>query len=503
MKTLIACVLVSVLAAQNFTLITSGEIATDTTNTNGASWIDFNNDGYIDLFLSNASAPFGMNSLYENDGKGGFRRIKEGELVNLQTNTFGNTWADYDNDGKIDAFIVNAFSKQGSLLYQNLGNGKFRRNEFFDIGQSSVNGFNAVWADYDNDGNVDIFITHPAGFVGKPQTSNFLFHNDGGGFFSSIISTPVTGPVAPFTNATWTDFDLDGDMDLFIGSGPANGTVSPDFIYKNMLKENGKVGFVRMTNEIFTKDSLDGQTWNWIDIDGDGDLDGYVTNWGGSLGGLPNNLYRNDNGTYVRVRDGAIVTDKAVSLPNVWADFDNDGDLDCYVGNAGGGKNRYYRNDGKGNFTSEENGHFVNQISNNWALTVGDYDNDGDLDLFVGTKTGYIGGKNLANLLYRNDLDNGNKWIIIRCEGKESNRSAIGTKLWISATINGKKSRLYREVGANATFLGQNDLRAHFGLGDAKQIDELEVIWPNGKKQSFKSVKVNKIYHLVEGDQLQ
>ena len=503
MKILSFLLLCSFVFSQNFTRVTSGALVTDSTNTNGASWIDYDNDGDIDLFLSNANSPFGQNSLYRNDGKNRFTPITTGELVNLQTITFGNAWGDFDNDGNIDAFIVNAYSKQGSLLYRNLGKGNFSRNERFDFNQRSVNGFNAVWADYDNDGLLDIMITHPAGFVGTPQTSNFLFHNDGNGIFSENISTPITGPVAPFTNATWSDFDLDGDMDLFIGSGPANGTVRPDFIYKNTLIENKRPGFIRLQDKQFAKDSLDGQTWNWIDIDNDGDLDGFITNWGFSFKGLPNNLYRNDNGKYVRVLKGPIVTDRGVSLPNVWADFDNDGDLDCYVGNAApGNKNRFYRNDGNGNFTSEESGDFVNQVSNNWAITVGDYDNDGDLDLFLGTKNGYVTGQAVPNILYRNDLDDSNNWIIIKCEGKKSNRSAFGTKLWLTAEINGKLVKQYREVGSSATFLGQNDLRAHFGLADADEIKTIEVIWPSGTKQKFSQVKPNKIYKLLEGDKL-
>lgn len=306
----------SVVKSQTFVPITTGAIATDTTNTNGASWIDFDNDGDLDLFLSNANIPFGFNVLYRNDGDDSFVRIKEGEVTNLQAPSFGNAWADYDNDGLIDLFVVNAFTNLGSLMYRNLNGGKFQRNESFDIGINAIKGFNAAWGDYDNDGLVDLVITHPARFVGMPITSNFLFHNEGG----------------------------------------------------------------------------------------------------------PNGA------KFTKITDGAIVNDKGISLANVWGDFDNDGDLDVYVGNDGGRgeQNRYYRNNRDGTFTSIQTGHFVEDSSNTWGVCVGDYANDGDLDLFVANKQGYVRGAGDVNFLYRNDLTGTNNWVLIKCVGEQSNKSAIG-----------------------------------------------------------------------------
>lgn len=147
--------------------------------------------------------------------------------------------------------------------------------------------------------------------------------------------------LAPYTVATWSDYDLDGDPDLFIGAGPANGTPGPDFIYRNMMVETGLPDLVRVTEGPLATKNRDGQVFNWIDFDNDGDLDVYVTNWGGAgQGGLRDELYRNDSGELVEIATGNIVTDEQVPLGSTWGDFDNDGDLDAYVadGNAGGGR---------------------------------------------------------------------------------------------------------------------------------------------------------------------
>ena len=192
------------LVAQKFTLITQGDLAKDSTNTNGASFVDYDNDGDLDIFLSNANTPFGFNTLYQNDGNDQFLKVDAGEVTNMQTVSFGHAWGDYDNDGLPDLFVVNAFTNIGSLLYRNLGDGKFQRNENYNSGKHTVVGFAAAWRDYDNDGFLDLTVVHPAGgFVGLPTTGNFLFRNEGDQFgsFTSVVTSPVARVTAPFTNA--------------------------------------------------------------------------------------------------------------------------------------------------------------------------------------------------------------------------------------------------------------------------------------------------------------
>ncbi len=478
----------------------------ENTNTNGVSFIDMDNDGDLDLFLSNANNPFGFNTIYRNDGNDQFVKIEAGEITGLQTPTFGHTWGDFDNDGLPDLFIANGFTKIGSLLYRNRGNFKFQRIENYNVGNNSVLAFDAAWADYNNDGWLDLVTIHPARFVGKPINSNSLFKNNGDLTFAEIVSTPITGPTAPFTNATWSDYDMDGDMDLFIGSGPANGTIAPDFHFKNQLKETGKASFQRFRREQFATDSLDGQTWNWVDYDNDGDLDVFMTNYAGVRGGTPNgmknHLYRNDGDTIIRVTEGPLANEVSVSLANMWADFDNDGDLDVIVGNSGS-TNKHYRNDGKGNFE-----HVLNSpieapgAKNTWGMTYGDYDNDGDIDIFISNKISYInGGPNGGdvNYLYRNDLNNSNKWLIIKCTGDKSNKSGIGAIVKLTATIDGQAVTQVRVIGTNNTFLGDNDIRAHFGLKNATKITAIEISWPSGQVDKYTDLQPNQILEATEG----
>lgn len=513
MRILLSFLLLSLvfnLKAQKWVAVES-EVFKENNNTNGVSFVDIDNDGDQDIFLSNAHTPFGFNTIYRNDGEDKFVKIEAGEITGLQAITFGHTWGDFDNDGLPDLFIANGFSKMGSLLYKNLGNFKFRRVESYNVGNNSVLAFDAAWADYDNDGWLDLVTIHPARFVGKPVNSNSLFKNNGDLTFAEIVSTPITGPIAPFTNGTWSDYDLDGDMDLFIGSGPANGTVAQDFLYQNQLTESGKATFNRISNISFATDAMDGQTWNWIDHDNDGDLDLFMTNYSGTANpqgtppGMLNNFYRNEGDTIIRITEGALVNELSVSLANMWADFDNDGYVDVIVGNSRT-TNKHYRNKGDGTFEYVANSPIeAPGAKNTWGMTNGDYDNDGDIDIYISNKISYIyGGTNGGDLnyLYRNDLSNGNHWFIVKCTGVKSNKSAIGAIVRVTATLNGKTMTQTRVIGTNNTFLGDNDIRAHFGLSNAQNISSIQITWPSGQVDEYKNITSNQLLEAIEGESL-
>ena len=484
--------------AQTFTRIDAGEIATRAAPANGASWVDIDNDNDIDLFIASP----GPNLLYRNDGNDTFTRITEGELTNLSSFSIGNSFADIDNDGDLDVFVANGGSRIGSLMYRNDGSGNFTRSELW--GPGGYLGWAAAWGDYDNDGFVDLFVVHPFGFLGTPATGNLLLRNNGDNSFSQMLAVPMVQATGPYTVPTWSDFDQDGDIDLFIGSGPANGTLAPDFLYLNRLKETGRATFERMTTAPIATDSLDGQVWNWVDYDNDSDLDVYVTNWGGPTG-MVNHLYRNDGGTFVRVLDaGPIVTDADVSLGSVWGDYDNDGDLDTFVTNAG--PNRYYRNDGNGQFTAVSEGLFVTESFATWGGAAGDYDNDGDLDLYVSNKLRLQQGQAptpVPGSLFRNDTRNGNHWISLKLIGTSSNRSAIGAKVRATASIGGRSVTQLREVSAQNNFGGQNDLRVHFGLADAVRIDRLVIEWPSGQVDTLTNVAADGFHAVTEGGKIE
>jgi hypothetical protein len=484
------------LQAQTFTRITSNNpIVTDggPVGYSGAAWVDFDNDGDDDLFVNN-------DKLYRNDGNGTFVKLAtnlgSGQPITDQIIGNANSWADFDNDGDLDVFITSA----NSFLYRNDGGGNFTQITEGTIGDGFANrGWGCAWADFNNDGNVDIAITHPGGFI--PPTnmplSNHLLMNDGppNYTFTRITAGPIVTGLAAYTVGTWSDFDQDGDMDYFIGAGPANGILAVDFLYRNLLVENGTATFERMAKSPITTDLQDGQVWNWIDYDNDGDFDAYLTNWGGTFGGLANRLYRNDGGEYTRITTGEIVTDVDVSLSSVWGDFDNDGDLDCFVANDGnppsGQADRYYRNNGDGTFT-KVTGIAVAVFLARRGATSGDYDNDGDLDLLAV-------GPGTALGLYRNDTQNGNHWIGVTCVGTVSNRAGIGTKVRAKATINGNPVWQLREVSAQNTFNGHNSLRVHFGFGNTTTIDSLKFEWPSGEVDALVNVAADQFLTMTEG----
>lgn len=478
--------------SQPFTKITAGQIATDVRDASGASWIDFDGDGDLDLFTSNRTI---INYIYRNEGNGNFTRITAGSLTSI--NSIGNSWADYDNDGDLDAFTVGF----NSVLHRNQGNGNFIDVTVSALSLASFNlaGWGCAWADFDNDRHVDLIIAHAAGAF-STSLPNFLFRNKGDGTFERITNSPVVTGLAPYTVPTWSDFDQDGDQDLFIASGPANGTRARDYLYRNLLKQTGAATFERINDAPIGTDLADGQVWNWIDYDNDGDLDAYLTNYTGNVAaGLRNFFYRNDDGRYTSITSGAIATDPGLSLGQVWSDFDNDGDLDVFVAedNNNGAPNKFYQNNGNGTFTRLLTAPFTTDIAPSWGATGGDYDNDGDIDLFVPNV--FRPAIQAPPHFYRNDLGNGNHWIKLRLVGTSSNRDGLGAKIRARVVINGNAFWQLREVSSQNTFCGQNSLEVHFGLGNASIIDSLKIEWPSGKVDRLTNVAANQFLTVTEG----
>ncbi len=496
---LAACTLMVVrpAPAQTFTRVVdpTNPVATDAGHASpyyfGASWIDFDSDGDDDLFVGPAT-------IYENLGGGAFERRLDTGLGSLQvTNPVfsmsGSSFADYDNDGDIDAFL----SGERSYLYVNDGSNHFAPITTGVVGQGLAHsGWSCAWADFDNDGALDVAITHPAGFIpGSVGTENHLLLSAGppNYAFAEVTSGPIVTGLDSYTVGTWSDYDNDGDMDYFIGTGPANGTLQPDNLYQNQLTESGLATFVRILTAPIATENQDGQVWNWIDYDNDGDLDAHVTNWRGPVSGVANRLYRQDaGGGFTKINLGSIVNDVAASITSSWGDFDNDGDLDCFVGNDDNQTNRYYRNEGDGTFTRITTLAMVNFFGSQRSSSVADYDDDGDLDLFVN-------GPTTSRGLFQNDTANGNGWLSVTLVGTVSNRSAIGAKLRIKATVFGVSSWQMREVSAQNAFNGHSSLRQHFGLGDASTVDSLRVEWPLGGVTELTDLARNQFLTITEG----
>jgi enediyne biosynthesis protein E4 len=475
--------------AQTFTPIASSAIAAHVAFSTGATWIDFDGDGDLDVFVVTGFSANNANVLYRNDG-GSFVSVTGVPLVQDFAESVCSTWADADNDGDVDAFVSNLVD-QGGMFYRGQGAGDLALDTASGLGGSGQKGTGAAWGDYDNDGWLDLVVAALYG-QGGIATGNRLFHNDGNGTFTEITTGPEVTTLDTHHHPTWSDYDGDGDLDLFFATGPV-GSTDRDRLYRNRLKETGTATFEAITTGTIATDFRDSQVLSWVDYDDDGDLDLYAVNYTS----VPNQLYRNDGGVFTRILTGAIVTDAGAAHGVVWGDFDNDGDQDAYVVRDLQQSNRYYRNDGAGTFTSITSGGFVNEGLSNYGAAAGDFDADGDLDLFVPTAR-----SEAASVLYRNDLANGNHWLIVVPRGSFSNRSGVGAKVRVRATIGGVPRWQMREIKAGTSYGGHDALEAHFGLGDAAIADSVRVEWPSGLADAVTGVSANARRAVVEGETL-
>jgi enediyne biosynthesis protein E4 len=484
---------------QTFTKITTGSIVNDTGAWRSVNWGYVNNDLYPDLFVSNgfytSAHPGGNNALYINNGPPDFTftKIDSSIVSNNNSPSDGASFGDYNNDGELDLFVVNWYGIN-NLLYRNDGNGSFSRitnqNLVLNGGHSEC----CTWGDYDNDGLLDLYVAN-SGETGAPE-ANFLYHNKKNGTFERILVGSIVTDKFFTRGATWIDYDNDGDLDLYT----CNERNQKNYLYKNMLKETGIASFQAVTGLNIVSNGKSSWSASWGDFNNDGYPDLFLAN-GWPLLETQNQLYLNiGNGTFTEVINDPIVQDTSAFGCASWGDFDNDGDLDLFVTTSyanAPSKNLMYKNmlmeTGIASFTKVTEGDIVNDISNSYGASWVDFNNDGKLDLFVARTL----NESDHNLLYRNDIANGNKWVEVSCTGCRSNKSAIGAKVRVSASINGKSTWQMRTVEGESGYCAQN-LILHFGLGNAVQIDTMIIEWPSGIKQILQNLPVNQIMKIEE-----
>ena len=494
---------------------------------------------------------------------------------------------DFDGDGLLDIVTSAVYPCSPMRYFRNDGRGGFEdRSQASGLDQQ-LGGLNLVHADYNNDGHLDILVLRGGWLANQGRMRNSLLRNQGDGTFSDVThALGLAEPAYPTQTAAWADFDLDGDLDLYVGNeggiraGSSPTLLSsaedaldshPSQLFRNDLK-NGKEGFTDIAEAAGVTNLVWAKGVAWGDFDGDRDPDLYVSNIG------PNRLYRNDGGTFTDIAAPLNITEPAIRSFATWFfDFDNDGDLDLFVTDynakgtdvarhylgldpiRSGGHVRLYRNEGGGkSFTdvSEAMGLAVPSLP--MGANFGDLDNDGFLDIYLGTGTPSYHDLT-PNLMYRNDRGtrfvdvtfsggfghlqkghgvafadvdhdgdqdvfeqmggafpgdtyqsvlyenpgHGHGWVHIKLEGRTSNRAAIGTRLKVDIeSLSGPRS-IYHHVGSGGSF-GGSPLRAEVGLGDAKVIRRLEVYWPaSDTRQVFKKVAINGSYRLVEGGELE
>jgi hypothetical protein len=493
----------------------------------GCAFFDYDNDGWMDLYITNSGpADFWQpkkpirNALYKNNRDGTFTDVTEKAGVSGGTFGMGVAIGDYNNDGWSD-ILVTAYGR--CILYHNNGDGTFS-----DVTEKSgllAPGWttSAVWFDYDNDGFLDLFLCSFVLFslkhnifcgdnrlgrkyyciprVFKP-TPSLLFHNNGDGTFTEVSKgTDIQRALGKALGVVATDINNDGLMDLFV----ANDTVQ-NFLFVNRGK--GKWEEMALASEVGF--SANGQARSGMGVDAaDFDNDGWEDLFVANVDQEMFSLYRNNKDETFQDAAHAHGVAQATRLLSGWGlkffDFDNDGSTDLFLANGHPDDMielystqvkykepllLFRQENGKMRNISAEAGPAFTKRFPARGLAVGDYNNDGRLDVFVGNN-----GE--APVLLRNNAGPGNHWVGFRLVGMKCNRDAIGARVtWSVGGV--KKTRLKNNGGS---YLSSHDPREMIGLGQAAKLDWLEVKWPapSGRVERFPDVPVDRYFTIVEG----
>lgn len=458
--------------AQNFVRVYSNDCTQFGAISLPASFNDFNNDSLPDLFIGKINT---LDNLFYLNSNGTLKAPINSFNKILKT-VLAVTCADYDNDGFRDLFL--ALRDDKFLLLKTGVNGltSIVNNP---LTTTSAIGESASWVDYDNDGLVDLFIT-----VGNAN-DNLLFKNLNYGNFGSIDTTYITSKNFGYaTHAAWCDFDDDGWQDVFIANQEEN---------CRFFVNDGNGNFTQLVSAPFNNYQV-ANSANWADYDNDGDMDLFV------LGGVNFNpakivVYENlGNRNFVINNFTGLSDSTVVSTGSSWGDYNNDGYIDFFVAQSSRFSTDnsliFFQNNGNKTFSKATN-IVTGEIVEARAVVNADMDNDGDLDVFVSQEN------------YKNDMIFENKttnksWLKVRLEGLASNKSAIGARVRVFCTINGKKQILTRDIAGQTGWYSQNDLTVHFGLGNTTCADSVIIYWPSGKQCVYKNLPANQFYFINE-----
>lgn len=497
------------------------------TMTGGVAIFDYNNDGLLDIYFANGALLPAMdkshsgffNRLYQNKGNGKFDDVTASAGVKGDAYAMGVATADYDNDGNVDLYVVGVSRNQ---LYRNNGDGTFA-----DVtARAKIDGVHpthgktyavsAGWFDYDRDGLLDLFLVNylkwslatapactlkglraycsPHSFEGLPNT---LYRNNGDGTFTDVSEQAgIAKHTGKGMGIAFADYDNNGFSDAF---------VSNDTFRNFLFRNNGDGTFTEvgvLSGVAFNEygKSVAGMGVDFKDFDNDGRSDIFET----AMFGDSFPLYKNSGKHFDDVTSGASVT-AATSRLTAWGngifDFDNDGWKDLFTANGAildnseeidnlpyKMRNSLLRNSGDGKFVDLSAQVFSNLAAHRGAA-FGDLDNDGRVDIVTNNL-------NDKPEILMNRSNARHHWLLLNLIGTRSNRDGLGAR--IKVTTAGGKTVQYNQVTSSVGYASSSDKRAHFGLGPAKLVDQLEIFWPSGATQALAKVKANQILTIKE-----
>ena len=495
----------------------------------GVALLDYDNDGYLDLFFTNGASIPGLNKsnpafsnrLYHNNRDGTFTDVTERAGVAGEGYSMGAAAADYDNDGWTDLYVTGV---NRNILYHNNKDGTFT-----DVTQKAgVTGIfggrklwsvSAAWIDYDNDGLLDLFVANylewsiensrvcgapgkrlscpPSLYKGEP---NILYHNNGDGTFTDVsAATGIAKYIGKGMGVAIADYDGDGWTDIFVANDNER-----NFLFKNRggqgFDEVGVESFVAYTDDGVPVSSMGVDFRDWSN---NGRPGLFVT----ALGGETFPLFRNEDRKFFTMATYESGIGFATFKMSGWGagiyDFDNDGYKDLFSANSHVSENAdvnpqqqyrqpngVFQNLRNATFqdVSAEAGRVVRLRAAHRGAAFGDLNNDGKVDVVVSA----IGSA--AELLY-NRSTGGNHWIAIETVGVKSNRDGIGTRI----KLTGESGLVqYNAVTTAGSYASSSDKRAHFGLGGDSLVKEIELRWPSGTVQVLRNVKADQILKVTE-----
>jgi hypothetical protein len=494
----------------------------------GVAFIDYDNDGWMDLFVLNGTRLEGdlpgiTNRLYKNNRDGTFTNVTAKAGLTRAGWASGVTVADYDNDGLDDLFVT---YYGHNVLYHNNGNGTFSDvTRRAGLWQDAVRyGSGCTWMDYDRDGHLDLFVANylsttldklpkpgqnpdctwkgvavNCGPRGLPPGFVQLFHNNGDGTFTEVSKQSGVAAVSgsyPMTCVA-ADYDNDGWPDIYVACDS-----TPSWLFRNQhdgtFREEGLERGVALSEDGLEQAGMGAAVG---DIDLDGNLDIFKTNFADDT----NVLYHNDgkgNFDDITIHSGLGVETRYVGWGAGIVDLDNDGFPDLFVATGSvypevekkvpayqfRTPRLVFRNLGDGRFEEliEEAGPGVAEVHASRGCAFGDFDNDGDIDVLVWNM-------NEPPSLLRNDLSGGGHWLKISLVGVHCNRSAIGTR--VTARYGNRQQS--QEVSAQSSFYSVNDRRLHFGLG-TETVAHLSIRWTNGNVETIPNVAADQLVTIRE-----